>query len=409
MNGGGAADLRALVRDAVQLDGGRGGSLKHHELGPGIREKKVFSTDLWGRTALARSGDGLDRLTRQLDEPIFELPKQQAVEVRRKLFGQPTVVAALPVTEELLLADGVEMQRSLKAYRRICLAAVFVPAGEQLVAGELTGGRVAGIGVYTALMRNSGASVEDAWFVAQWADSTTGFVTSLIDLVGIATVEPGADAPRVAIVVTSALAYDDSVVESIQQLANLIGLRSTILRLQHDNYDSVRGAVTGRVARHLVFVGETGIGDIGDAFMHATEGNRVYAVTDRSPELALLAVQEQLVRLAGFGPALMKLTARTAQDVLPVMPIQSPRECYHYSGRVYVLDRVTKRWWTRDDAKHANVRFKSYRRVDNRLEWLADHDANGDPYERKHKGDEGKEVPLAGGHSCPNVKAHLFA
>lgn len=407
MNGHPATDLRGLIQGAVRLDGGRDwpAGTRAHQIGDGVKKDKSYATASSGRLALPRHGPGLQRLQEALDSGISGVPAATAREAWARLLNTPTLIVDAGSDSSVASSD---------CSHRLILASVFRSADEALSDGEITRPRFAAKAELTFHVRSEGGrrSVTDAWLTAEWFDTTRELLTALDRDSAVRTKAPGSDNARIDVVFAPDRVHWANTSETdlaIERIVHLTGMRARTLFLSGDSYAATQARLRSEQPTHLLFVGSAGIAVVRSEFEDRKRG--IAHVVDSEDASSLLELlREKIPRIAGIAPNLMLINAPSApQPARPALPPIDAAACKHVGSRIYVLDRESDLWWTRDDAHHADVQFKTYELQNNTLVWRADHGADHKIAKGKHKGTGTLRVPLRAATSCGNPRSHLLS
>ncbi|EYT65564.1 hypothetical protein H489_0106835 [Curtobacterium flaccumfaciens UCD-AKU] len=294
------------------------------------------------------------------------------------------------------------------------LAAVFRSADERLADGEMTHPRFAAKATLTLRLESDGQKrfTTDAWLTADWFDSTRALLAALDADPGIRARAPGSGSQRVDVVFAADRVHwadGTDLYEAVERIAHLAGMRARLLFLSGQNYASTRARLRSEQPTHLVFIGSNGIDEVRQEFEVRNRG-AAHILEQNNPTDLVGALYEKIPRIGGIAANLMLYSVPpSAPDRLPDMPSIDAIDCKHVNNRVYVLDSIENVWWTRDDAHHARVQFKTYTLQNDTLHWRADHGADHVVAEGKHKGSGTMTVSLKAATSCGNPRRHLFS
>ncbi|WIB13313.1 hypothetical protein [Curtobacterium sp. MCPF17_052] len=373
-------------------------------LGDGIKKDKQYATPSSGRLALPRQGPGVERLRATLDSGIPEVPPEVAREAWARLLNAPAVISELPhVAAESGTGESI---------KRLLLAAVFKSVNEKLSDGEISHPRFAVKAELTLRLRLDGGrrTTSDAWLTAEWFDTTRALLSALDDDADVRTRAPGTDAQRVDVVFAADRVHwadGTDMYEAIERIAHLSGMRVRILFLSGANYATTQARLRSEQPTHLLFIGANGIDEVRAEFEARGRGP-AHVLAHEERFTLLNEFREKLPRIAGIAANLMLYSAPAqSAEVRPPMPAIDAARCLHVNNRIYVLDSVENVWWTRDDAHHAKVQFKTYALQHETLHWRADHDAEHVAATAKHKGSGTLQVPIASATSCGRPRSHL--
>lgn len=404
-----APDLRRLVDRAVALEA-PSMSKRHPILGIEVPRKNSYAHPA-GRVPLPTVEAGLRHIRDAFTSPILELDEPERLSAWQALLREPGLVIPLSVpSREELLEAGVVVPASVEMarVRRVGLAVVARPSIEDISEGYLASGRLAGVARLTVLMRPGVISAEDAWIHARWVNSTDQLGQQLEELVRVATPAVRGRSARTSLTVvvgTASDAYlDPAQVSKLERIALVHGMKLTIVRRHSVTYGHVREALRTTPPRYLVVVGQADAECLDLLQVHRsaveTARQRLVDLSD-SPDPAS-ELRSVLTAFAGVSPGLYLMGTPPALilERKPPMPAADPGRCMHDpSERIYVEDKSTKLWWTRDTAGHADAVFKTYRLENKTLIHDACRDADGGVID-KWKGEVGRTIALKGLHAC---------
>lgn len=411
-------DLRWLAERAVPL---ATPSTSHgqHPLGIGIPRGKVYSLgEGGGIVPLPNRPDGLVELRGTLAADVLGLSASDGDAAWSGLLGNPSMVVPLVMPSiEALLAEGVVVPvgASLQRFRRIGLAAVLAPQGEQLDEGYLPVSRFAGAATLTVqLAKGRTKHADNAWLQVQWCSSVNTFSHALEALYEGSTAKTRkASASRATILVVTK--ERDEIVSvdlesSLTVAAAVRGLDLKIIRLALTSRGNLDQILKSHRPRFALALGPE-ISLRRKLEEQASQSEFEYRIVDSLGSRGVDSVcRDALDQIVGVSASLHVFgrPLRTPKWLRPAIPVKEPGECLHHRRlqRVYVEDRSDNSWWTRDDTTHADSVFKSYRRKNGKLEHQADHAADGRIIP-KWKGREGKTIFVSDLDGCSAGGPHL--
>jgi hypothetical protein len=320
----------------------------------------------------------------------------------------------LPSVRALRTSASDSSVASNEYFYRLILGTVFKSADEALSDGAMTRPRFAAKAELTFQVKSESGRrlVADAWLTAEWFDTTRELLTALDRDPTVRTNVPGSDNARIDVVFAPDRVHwanTSGTDLAIERIAHLTGMRARTLFLSGDSYATTQERLRSEQPTHLLFIGSGGIDEVRSEFEDRNRG--IAHVVDSEDTSSLLELfREKIPRIAGIVANLMVVNSPSApRPARPAMPSIDVVACKHVGSRIYVLDRGSGLWWTRDDAHHADVQFKTYELRNNTLVWHADHGADYEVAKGKHKGTGTLRVYLRAATSCGNPRSHLFA
>jgi hypothetical protein len=367
----------------------------------------------------ALSDAALDDLERDRERcgPLL-VPKDLRASAWAGLVTSPSTAIPLSIGEPT--STGPEWLRPAdhSMMRRLGLAAVFSPQHEALTEAGISAPRSAAVATLTLLTAQDGDVIERAHIEAEWHHSALGVLSGLERLDAMA-LTPGVSS-QTGRPVTLLIHPDISTILGVtdrEWLAAVARLLECDLQIV-DRLTLDSRSVARRVAdspRLLLAVGPLDRSATELISRHEAAGHdRVAQAVHPSGTRALTdEIAEALLGLAGVGAALMPVLPPTravsgkTREARPEMPFDEASQCRHLPpSRVYVQDAATELWWTRDDDRHADSIFKTYKQVGEKLFHQADRHALGEIVENKHKGPSGEVINLADCHKCNKPNKH---
>lgn len=295
--------------------------------------------------------------------------------------------------------------------RRVALCSVYRHPDE--VATDRA--RLAVLGQLTILKDRSRNTALSSWFEASLHTTTRSLQLGLESISGIR-VEGAAGAQRLQIVIAEEFVEDfESARRSLERSAWVAGIHPEFLLADKSRYENTKASLSTKATNRALFIGNLLNTSLYDSFILA-RGTESAVQFDTGLKLGtndfLSAFRETAARLAGFdGDLKLRMTPLApSREGRPKIPIQSPEKCLHNGNFVYVYDRSTELWWTRDLAGHGGSVFKTYTQEGKILYHQSERDAEGHVIADKHKGPTNISVQMNDLASCGLItqKDHLL-
>lgn len=389
-----------------------------HPLGPGIKATRTYNDPATGRYGLPKKGGALEALRQTIEETPPPVPAPFRDSVWAGLLDRPAWL--LPLRHggsELLASRGVAAtEDDLAQIVVFSTASVFRTESEALSNGALASARFAGASILTMRLAPDMRHAEQAWLEVRWHHSTRDLVRHFEEFWPLCTLskaKPSSGAPRVVLMVHPECgdALDSDCVERLGHVARILGMRFSVLnRRRVDAGRMQRELADGPSA--LVALGpfDASTKSLTEGYEAGGPGRVVRHLDMPAIEELLDRLRDVLIELAAVAPGLHPVALPAAATVVarrPALPTADPAACKHHGNHVYVLDRATGLWWTRDTSGHGGAVFKTYRLIDGIFRHEADRDERGSAM-NKHKGQILEHFPESETHSCKKpASAHV--
>ncbi|MCS5714697.1 hypothetical protein NVV95_09045 [Herbiconiux sp. CPCC 205716] len=414
MTSGADHHLRRLVEKAASLDEAvsRLGKRNSHELGLGITKKREYSTPT-GKVKLPTYGPALSALSEAVCQPVQAFDEKNSQGCWGILLGAPGAVIQMPqLTSDELARQGLDVGATdISKLRQLALIAVIRPSREWDDSQALTQERLGGIGLLTLAPDDHGPGARMAWLRTRWANTTREFVSFLEPIYARAGYLDRPVKPRVAVVIDQNFAGGDprTTINSLRATAAVCGLRVEGFVRDASTHQNVLNSLTKEPHGHLITLGSgAGMDAVQATFRKTPAGAVAGRISDVSENSPLESLRERFTKIAGVSAALQPVLEPPHGFL--TMPI-TPVDCLHDGAFVYVRSSETDLWWTKDLDRHGGAVFKTYTKINNRLEFQADRDAQGDIVTKKRKGDTRRVIPLHTLNPCnrlaTNTESHV--
>ncbi len=404
--------LRRLINLTVDLPRPKPGASSGQDLLGLDLGGRVTYAHPQGAVPLPNFPEGLKGLQHLVESVPPGVPAGLRVQAWSALLGRPPLQTPLrPLTVERLIGMGIPVsQDSLALYRQVGVAMVARP--DRMVRDAR--GPIAGAAIVTVrLAEKNPHSADSVWVSAAWPTTTRALAHELEHFLDLGA-PPARNLKSAAVLIAPELSdgMSDGSGARLQTIGHVFGYHVALYDRSSATFGRIRSELERRSPSLVVSLGapHSDVAELRDAYRNALPEGNFIAIEPSSAEEAVQQLREHLAALVGVGPGMTVLDPdeTVIATKRPPFPFTHAIQCLHdASGRAYVLQTGTSRWWTRDTAGHGDVEFKTYRRESGQLLHDADHDAAGNPVAAKWKSEDGKVIPLTSLHGCKNPNSHL--